>query len=754
MRLARPIRTALYFISCLFILLAFGPRVGSAHAEADPRDSSVSAPKSMVLLYSYGDGIPAYQEATRGFLSIMREGRISSNNLFFEYLDLERKRDIEHIENLTTLFRHKYDGKKIDLVVTVHTKALKFIFNEGKDLFPGAPVLSYLAPDTIETEEIERPVLILPMRMDFKGTLELALKLFPQTKRVVFINGVGEGEKRLELEARSVFVQWRDRLEFEYTKDLSVEEMLQRIATLPPRSIVLYSNVFRDKTDRTFLPRDVAEMVARAANAPVFGMFNTVIENGVIGGSVFNFEGEGARAGTVALDILKGNLSLTKPVTILAAGRIPMFDWQQLKRWGVEEIQLPKETIFVNRAISFWDQYKRSLIGVVFLLLAQSFLIIVLLFQIRRRRSAEKAFFQKTEELDQFFSVTLDLLCVANTDGYFLRLNPAWETILGYSREELMAGRFFDFIHPDDLGKTDDIVSTLASQERVPSFVNRYRCKDGTYRWLEWTAVPAGNLIYAAARDITERLEAEAEARHRREELAHVARIATMGELTTSLAHEINQPLAAIRSNAEAAQRFLSQAAPDISEVRQILDDIIRDDRRAGEVVQKVRALVRKETPLRELLDLNEAIQEVAALIRADSLLQGLSIAMELSPDLKRIRGDRVQLEQVVLNLILNSAAAMKNAPRTQRKIIVRTGMKDSETVKASVTDFGTGIDENNIDRLFELFYTTKPEGLGMGLSISQRIIHAHGGAMEASNNPEGGATFAFTLPAHEGDPT
>ena len=222
--------------------------------------------------------------------------------------------------------------------------------------------------------------------------------------------------------------------------------------------------------------------------------------------------------------------------------------------------------------------------------------------------------------------------------------------------------------------------------------------------------------------------------------------------MTTTLAHEINQPLTAILSNAEAAQRFLSRPEPDIAEVRQILKDIIQDDRRAGEVVQKVRSLVRKEKPYDKLLDLNQAIQDVVALIRGDSLLQGLSITMKLDPKLKLIQGDRIQLQQVILNLILNSAAAMRNAPRAQRKIIVGTTMPDDLIVRVSVTDFGTGIDENNIERLFEAFYTTKPEGLGMGLSISETIVKAHGGNLEASNNPEGGATFAFTIPVQQGD--
>ena len=145
-------------------------------------------------------------------------------------------------------------------------------------------------------------------------------------------------------------------------------------------------------------------------------------------------------------------------------------------------------------------------------------------------------------------------------------------------------------------------------------------------------------------------------------------------------------------------------------------------------------------------------IQQVIDLFRGDSLLQGLSIGTDLSPELATVNGDGTQLQQVILNLILNGAAAMRNAPLAQRKIIVRTAMADNRTVKASVTDFGVGIDENNIERLFEAFYTTKPEGLGMGLSISRTIIKAHGGTMEASNNREGGATFAFTLPAHQGD--
>ena len=325
--------------------------------------------------------------------------------------------------------------------------------------------------------------------------------------------------------------------------------------------------------------------------------------------------------------------------------------------------------------------------------------------------------------------------------------------------EELNYESFFQVIHPEDRERVKRAVQqALQSGENLRSDY-RIVLPDGSLRWivargkryLKSTGEP--DRIMGVSLDITERKRAEQEVFDAHRELMRMDRLSRMGELTASLAHEINQPLTAILSNAEAAERFLSQSPPDISEVRQILEDIVRDDRRASDVVRKVRALVRKEEPNEEILDLNKTIQEVVALIRGESLLLGLSITMELSPELKMIRGDRVQLQQVILNLILNSAAAMRNSPWAQRKIIVRTAMADSATVKASVTDFGTGIDEKNIERLFESFYTTKPEGLGMGLSISQRIIKAHGGSMEASNNREGGATFAFTLPVQHGDP-
>jgi len=260
-------------------------------------------------------------------------------------------------------------------------------------------------------------------------------------------------------------------------------------------------------------------------------------------------------------------------------------------------------------------------------------------------------------------------------------------------------------------------------------------------------------VIYTA-RDITQRRRAEAEAHRRMTELAHVTRVATIGELATSLAHEINQPLTAILSNAQAGLRFLSTSAPDLDEVRQILDDIARDDKRVSEVIRRMRALLKKQTDSYESFDLDEAVMECVALVNNASLVDGLSIRAALNTDQPVVRADRVQLQQVLFNLMLNAAGAMSDVPCTARKMVITTAMEDSRTVKVSVTDSGTGIDEYHVDRLFEPFYTTKSSGMGMGLAISQTIVKAHGGKMGALNHAEGGATFYFTLPiVREGQP-
>jgi PAS domain S-box-containing protein len=1054
MRLAR---STIYLVVFLFLGVLWFVNV---------QNSSASEPKRRILiLYSFGYGLPAYEKINPAFLSAIKNAGISTDELFFEYLDLLRNQDKDHRRYLLDLFRHKYVGHKIDLIVTVHGPALHFLLNEGKEIFPNAPVLSLLAPETIELGGTGRRIVLLPISLDMRGTLERALELFPETARVVFVGGFSEVDRRFEREARSAFAPWQDKLEFEYTSDLTIDEMLQRVANLPPRTIVIYSNVFNDKTGRMVVPRDVGEMVAKSANAPVFGLYDTLLGTGIIGGSLLSFEAEGARMGKLALDMLSGKLDLAEPVTTLAITKIPMFDWQQVEKWNGNASRLPEQSVFVNRVPSIWDQFRLHIVIVVVFSLAQSALIVALLAHRRHRRSAEETLEKQLRfetllaelsarlvrlspsevdrEIEQALGLVMDFfradrcglikvypdrksarvthahyaegieqvspdielavlfpwyyhvlveqgqhnsisrlselpeeaekdrqslaamgtrsvlaipLFIEEGIGHLIvihtvreervwpkehfpqmrllgeifvnalarrdaeqalresemRLSLAadsagaglwsmdidtgliWGTekaveLYGFAPdEEVNLDKVRSIVHFEDRDRFDhSVLDVVRNRDRANSIEYRIVLPGGSIRYISsrsrghtnssgrlarlmgvsiditeqkrteetlreseefnrtilaslrtriaildkkgtivsvseaWEQFawengavslaglgPGINYLEACQRsilanddlatqaregiqsvldgkmdlfsleypchspsesrwflmevmpfrrseggvvvshtDVTKRKNAELEARQRGEELAHVTRIATIGELGTSLAHEINQPLTAILCNAEAAQRFLSGVTPDLDEVRQILDDIVKDDKRAGEVIRRMRTLVKKQAPRRNTVDLNDTIRETLALARSTSFLEGLTMVAELDPELPTVQGDRVQLQQVILNLLLNAIAAMKDIPTASRELIVKTTRDENGTAMVAVTDSGTGFDRNAIDRLFEPFYTTKGEGLGMGLSISQTIIKAHGGAIGAANNPKGGATFTVTLP-------
>jgi C4-dicarboxylate-specific signal transduction histidine kinase len=253
--------------------------------------------------------------------------------------------------------------------------------------------------------------------------------------------------------------------------------------------------------------------------------------------------------------------------------------------------------------------------------------------------------------------------------------------------------------------------------------------------------------IFGACQDITDQRRSEAVLRRNLGEIAHLNRVAAMGELTASLAHELNQPLAAILSNAQAASRFLNRESPDLGQVRECLTDIVADDKRAGEVIKRLRALLKKGAAQPSFVDVNELVSDVIRLLKSDALLREVSVKFEPSPGLPAVHGDRVQLYQVILNLIVNGLEAAAEHGPGDRWLKVRTSESSGGAIELTVEDSGKGIAESDLARVFEPFFTTKPEGLGMGLSISRSIVQAHGGQIWAENRTNGGALFRCVLP-------
>jgi signal transduction histidine kinase len=242
--------------------------------------------------------------------------------------------------------------------------------------------------------------------------------------------------------------------------------------------------------------------------------------------------------------------------------------------------------------------------------------------------------------------------------------------------------------------------------------------------------------------------ESEVQLHQQRKELAHLSRVTMLGELSGSMAHELNQPLTAILSNAQAAQRFLARDDADLNEVRDILQDIVEQDQRAGEIIRRLRLLLKKGVVQQLPLDLNDVVQEVLKLIRSDLVNQSIAVQTVLAPDLPPVKGDRVQLQQVLLNLVMNACDAMTGNPSAERRLTVRTERCADGSVRVSVSDCGTGVAPEKLDQIFEPFYSTKPHGLGLGLSVCRTIIGAHGGKLWAVNDPARGAVFYFTIPA------
>jgi two-component system sensor kinase FixL len=308
--------------------------------------------------------------------------------------------------------------------------------------------------------------------------------------------------------------------------------------------------------------------------------------------------------------------------------------------------------------------------------------------------------------------------------------------------------------HADDRDKVRQALRDAIENGKDYEAESRRVLADGSVRW-----VAARGRVYAdkqgrpirllgVSMDITARKQAELEAARQRHDLAHFARVTTVGELSSSLAHELTHPITAILSNAQAAQRFLDADDVDLNEVREILNDIVTEDQRAGEVIHRLRRLLRKGEPQkhRDDVDLNAVIRDVLKLTRSDLINQNVTVDTDLAQNLPRVTGDQVQLQQVVLNLVMNGCEAMADCGSSKRRLLIAS-KSENGAVEVSVTDRGGGIPEKKLEQVFERFFTTKKEGMGLGLSICRTIINAHRGEIWATNNCEGGATFHFSLP-------
>ena len=377
-------------------------------------------------------------------------------------------------------------------------------------------------------------------------------------------------------------------------------------------------------------------------------------------------------------------------------------------------------------------------------------------------KRAEEALRKSERQFHALFDEAAVGIALVNVTGQAFESNPKLQQMLGYSEEEFRGMPFTQITHPDDVQLDWHLFTELVSGKRDQyQLEKRYYRKDGTLVW--------GNLTMSLVRDergeplfgmgmvedITERKRAEEALRQTQAALAHLSRVMTMGELTASITHEVNQPLAAVVTNGNACLRWLARAEPDLAEARAAVERMIRDGHRASEVIRRIRALAQKTDPQQAWLDLNDIIHEVLALVYSEVLTlvhsevrtQRVSLRADLSSALPTVLGDRIQLQQVVLNLLINGIEAMQAVTDRARELQIRSQRHDADHVLVAVQDSGIGLDPQQLARLFDAFFTTKAGGMGMGLAISRSIIEAHGGRIWATANDGRGATFQFVLP-------
>jgi PAS domain S-box-containing protein len=375
--------------------------------------------------------------------------------------------------------------------------------------------------------------------------------------------------------------------------------------------------------------------------------------------------------------------------------------------------------------------------------------------EITERNRAEERLLESEARFQMMADTAPVLIWMTGTDGLCNYFNKPWLEFTGRSMEQEVGMGWLEGVHPDNVqGCLDGFLP--AFHARKP-FRMQYRLRraDGEYRWVIESGIPryTGGGEFAgyigSNIDITDLKRAEEERERLRQvqaELAHINRVTTMGELAASIAHEIKQPISAAHTNAKTSLRWLGRDQPDIEEAREAVSRIIQDVTRASEIISRIRVLFKKGEPQRGPVDVNEVIGEMISLLRSEAGRHAISIHTELAHELPKVSADRVQLQQVLMNLMLNGIEAVSEG-KVAGHLTIKSQQNSEDQVLISVSDSGIGLPSERADKVFDAFFTTKPQGTGMGLSISQSIIESHGGRLWATGNPDHGATFQFTLP-------
>lgn len=743
--------------------------VAAAHAEPPPR---------VLVLYSNARPLPANLEFAEAFESTLRAAFAQPVEVLSEYLDDPRFSGDAYAATMSAYLRGKYAAAPPAVIVAAGDPALAFWLRHRADLFPQAPVvhaavahfaleaIGPLPPDVIGT----------PMDLDIVKTIEQALRWQPRSKRVVTITGASAWDRAWQARLDAGLRQLSRSVEVVALAALPTATVLERVRALGTDSVVYTPGYLSDGDGRVGTPRESVVAIAAASGAPVYGPYSTFIGTGIVGGVMADFPTAGKVAARTVAELLNG----TPAAAVSVPARLPEtlhVDWRALQRFGIRAADVPAGAVIHFKAPSFWETYRQWVIVATVFIVLQTALIAALLIERARRRRTAVALARSKQRLSLAADAArLTTWAVQSpplgkmfadreppegglpglTDEPMAVPKPAAASTGLFHPAAASAGRIqpadpaVGQIHPADRAGVEQAVHEALRSGNELEVEYRLVEPDGGARWLMArgrAAAGDGQQLLGVALDITPRKRAEEQVAQDRSMLRHMMRVSLLGQMSASIAHQLNQPLAAILANAEAAQKMLGRTPVDTAELGEICADIVAADQRAADVIRRLGALFKRGELAAAPLDLNALVRDTIDLTRTELQMRHVGVDAVLAAQPATLAGDRVQLQQLLLNLIFNAAEAMADVPEAQRRIAIRTERKDGEIVLA-VADRGPGIAEADLPRLFDAFWTTKATGVGVGLPICRAIALAHGGRLEASNVPGGGALFRAILPA------
>jgi PAS domain S-box-containing protein len=664
--------------------------------------------------------------------------------VFQEFVPVDGLANEEARRGLLAYLRGRYRGRPPDLVIASSSSVRDFALRNRNALFPDAPLVvggSWMS-DSIRNEGTG--VAALEMSGTFGETLALALHLHPTATRVYVLAGRSRHAiPRLRADLERV----AGGVPLTFISEAPVPEMLDTIKHLPTDSVVFYVNYVQAVRGHTLTELQIAELVSRESPVPVYGFLEAEIGLGIVGGAVLTSANEATQLATLAARVLNGEPPRSIAIEPVRLTRI--FDWRQLRRWSIDESRLPAGSDVRFRQLTVWDRHRWLILGALGTMALQAAMIVGLVIQRARRREAQRALQQSEQRYALATSAGRVGVWDLDLETKTISVDPALAAALGCRRDARQPlDEWLLRVHADDR-------ATVAARMRdhvaghLPFYELEHRMVDraGTVCWVlaRGTVATQSGRVVGTITDTTERKRAEQKLQEVQAELARIGRLNALGEFAASIAHEVRQPLTAIISSARAAMRFLGNGAT--AEAEEALSYVLDASKRADAVIERNRELFRNRRVQKELLDCNAVVGEAMAMARPTLQAGLVSAVTALADHLPAIEGDRIELQQVLLNLIVNAIEAMESVDAADRRLEISTALSPSGEVQVSVSDRGVGLAAVDLQRLFTLSYTTKTGGTGVGLSISRSIIEAHGGRLWAERRTRG-ATFSFTVPA------